>query len=131
MIGLDTNVLARYFAQDDADQAHAATAIIERLSEHEPGFVSNTALIELIWVLERCYPIQKPELIQILDGLLKSREIVVENTPQVHQALRLFSQCNAGFADCLIERSGFAAGCEFTLTFDHKAATALKGMKQI
>jgi predicted nucleic-acid-binding protein len=131
MIGLDTNVLARYFAQDDARQARAATEIIESFSDDAPGFVSATVLVELTWVLERCYHLQKAELVRILDNLLKSREIVIENAPLAHQALRLYAQCSAGFADCLIERVGSAAGCEFTFTFDHNAATALIGMTQV
>jgi predicted nucleic-acid-binding protein len=131
MIGLDTNVLARYFAQDDVAQAHAATEIIERFSDDEQGFVSATALVELTWVLDRCYHLQKAELVRILDSLLKSREIVVENAALAHQALRLYAQCKAGFADCLIERAGAAAGCEFTFTFDQDAAAALVGMTEI
>ena len=40
MIGLDTNVLVRYLAQDDAAQSARASRLIERqLSEREPGFV--------------------------------------------------------------------------------------------
>jgi predicted nucleic-acid-binding protein len=131
MIGLDTNVLVRYFAQDDAKQASAATEIIESFSDDAPGFVSAIVLVELTWVLERSYHLQKAELVRILDNLLKSRELVVENAPLAHQALRLYAQCKAGFADCLVERNGSAAGCEFTFTFDRTAATALAGMKQV
>lgn len=41
MIGLDTNVLVRYLAQDDAIQSPQATQIIERqLTEGCPGFIS-------------------------------------------------------------------------------------------
>ncbi|MDR3087582.1 MAG: type II toxin-antitoxin system VapC family toxin [Azoarcus sp.] len=131
MIGLDTNVLVRYFAQDDTIQSSAATAIIERFSEHKPGFVSTTALIELAWVLERCYHTPKTELVRILEILLKSREITTENAPLARQALLLFAHGNAGFADCLIERAGVAAGCEYTFTFDRKAVDALPSMKPL
>ena len=41
MTGLDTNVLVRYFAQDDPVQSRKAVEIVERrLTEDEPGFVS-------------------------------------------------------------------------------------------
>ena len=41
MIGLDTNILVRYIAQDDAVQSPLATKIIEdRLTEEHPGFIS-------------------------------------------------------------------------------------------
>jgi predicted nucleic-acid-binding protein len=39
MIGLDTNILVRYLAQDDPVQSPVATDIIEfRLTEENPGF---------------------------------------------------------------------------------------------
>ena len=54
MIGLDTNILVRYLAQDDAEQAKRANRIIDRLTPENPGFVPLVALVELVWVLESC-----------------------------------------------------------------------------
>lgn len=48
MIGLDTNVMVRYFAQDDAVQSKRATALMESLSAEHPGYVSQVALVELV-----------------------------------------------------------------------------------
>lgn len=43
MIGLDTNVLVRYLAQDDPDQAARATRVVEReLTKEAPGFVGSS-----------------------------------------------------------------------------------------
>jgi len=54
MIGLDTNVLVRYLAQDEPNQAARATRLIEEeLSVAEPGFISLVVLVELCWVLKR------------------------------------------------------------------------------
>ncbi|MGA2350918.1 MAG: hypothetical protein ABSF70_10830 [Terracidiphilus sp.] len=44
----------------------------------------------------------------------------------VTQAVRRFSQFKADFADCLIERSGAAAGCGETVTFDVDASRFAK-----
>jgi len=42
MIGVDTNVLVRYMAQDDPIQSKMATDLIERrLTESDPGFISE------------------------------------------------------------------------------------------
>ena len=52
MIGLDTNVLARYVMQDDPRQSRLrATRLIELLSAESPGFVPVVTLVELVWVL--------------------------------------------------------------------------------
>ena len=56
MIGLDTNILVRYLAQDDPVQSPKATELIERhLTEENPGFVSVVAMVETVWVLDRAY----------------------------------------------------------------------------
>lgn len=51
MIGLDTNVLVRYVAQDDSEQSPKATRLIESLSADSPGFISIVSVVELVWVL--------------------------------------------------------------------------------
>jgi predicted nucleic-acid-binding protein len=118
VIGLDTNVLARYITQDDPKQSPKANRVMESLAPDEPGFVSTVALVELVWVLSTCYDFNKQQLAQTLELLLNMRVIVVENAAVVVRALRAFKQGNADFADCLVERAGNAAGCSRTVTFD-------------
>ncbi len=48
MIGLDTNVLVRYIAQDDAKQSPIATKLITSLTTENPGFISQVSLVELV-----------------------------------------------------------------------------------
>ena len=53
MIGLDTNILVRYLAQDDPLQSPIATEIMEaRITEENPGFISAVAMVETVWVLD-------------------------------------------------------------------------------
>jgi predicted nucleic-acid-binding protein len=122
MIGLDTNVLARYIAQDDPAQSRAATKLIESLSADEPGFVSLVTLVELTWVLASCYDFSREQLASTLDLLTRTKEILVDRPETVLRALRAFATGSADFADCLIERIGADAGCENTVTFDAAAA---------
>jgi len=122
MIGLDTNVLVRYVVQDDPKQSAKASVLIESLTVASPGFIALVSIVELVWVLQSCYESAKSEIIIVLETLLRTRELTVENPETVWQALRNYSQANADFADCLIERSANAAGCKYILTFDSKAA---------
>lgn len=122
MIGLDTNVIVRYVMQDDPAQATAATRIIDSLSAENPGFVSLVVVAELAWVLDFSYRIKQEGIERAVQTLLESEEIIVEQAETVAQALRLFRAGGANFADFLIERSGNAAGCQHTFTFDQKAA---------
>lgn len=124
MIGLDTNVLVRYIMQDDPKQSLLATALVESLSADAPGFVTQVSVIELFWVLSSAYGLDRTQLVAALDGLLRSKEIVVESAEVLWKALRVFQANNADFADCLIERTAATAGCPRTMTFDRGAAKA-------
>ncbi|MCL2162148.1 MAG: type II toxin-antitoxin system VapC family toxin [Betaproteobacteria bacterium] len=131
MIGLDTNVLVRYFAQDDAVQSKKATALMESLSVDHPGYISQVALVEVVWVLGRCYDVERDPMKNIIESMVATKELVVEGTDTVRKALRVFGASNnVDFADCLIERSGHKAECEYTVTFDVTAAK-LAGMQLI
>jgi len=128
MIGLDTNVVVRYLTHDDAAQSAAAVRVMNSLSSDSPGFLSLIVIAELVWVLEVSYRLKKNEIEQILETLLRSKELVIERAEIVSQALRKFSANRADFADCLIERSAHAAECQYTVTFDQNAAKGA-GMK--
>ncbi len=128
MIALDTNVLVRYVTQDDPIQSRAATKLIDSLSGDSSGFVAMIVVVELVWVLQGSYQSKRDEIVRVLETLLRSKELIVERAELVWQALRRFSLGRADFADCLIERCGYAAQCQHTVTFDQKAASAA-GMK--
>jgi predicted nucleic-acid-binding protein len=119
--GLDTNVLVRYIMQDHVAQSAAAGRLIESLTADDRGFVPLVALVELSWVLSSNYDLSRDQIAQAFETLLRTREIAVENAEVVWRALRLFASSKADFADCLIERSAAAAGCERTMTFDRRA----------
>ena len=122
MIGLDTNVLVRYIAQDDSRQSPKATRLIESLTTDAPGYVSIVSVVELVWVLTGCYALPRGEIYEVLETLLRTKEIIVAHADTVWKALRLFKEGKAEFADCLIERSANEAGCNYTATFDRDAA---------
>lgn len=130
MIGLDTNVLVRYVMQDDPKQAPKATKIIESLTQEVPGMLPVVVLVEFVWVLGSCYELNRSQIAHAIDGILRTREFVIERSEQVRQALRIFQAGSADFADCLIERSASHAGCEKIVTFD-VAAAKTTGMELI
>ncbi len=123
MIGLDTNVLVRYFVADDpAQSARAARFIESRCTMDDPGFVDRVALCELVWVLSSGYGYGRAEIARVLDALLASRDIVLEDHEAVRGAARAFERGAADFADALIGLVNRARGCAATATFDRKAA---------
>jgi predicted nucleic-acid-binding protein len=127
MIGLDTNVVIRYLAQDDPKQAKLASQFIEKkIKAGEILWICQITLCEVVWVLERCYKLSKNELIQVITQLLQTEQLQVEKDDIAWSALRDFSEGEAlDFSDCLIGRQNHAQGCTATYTFDKKAAQHL------
>jgi predicted nucleic-acid-binding protein len=129
VIGLDTNVLVRYVTQDDAKQAAAATTLFEHtLSVERPGFVCLVTLCELAWVLAECYDADKSRIVAVIDGLLASRQVMVEEPERVWKALRAWEESSADFSDALVGEVLAANGCDKVVTFD-KAASRLRGFE--
>ena len=123
MIGLDTNILVRYLAQDDAVQSPQATELIERrLTEDNPGFISVVAMVETVWVLDRAYGLAELEIAAAIERTLQADVLVVEHEQDVFAAMIALKQGRGLFADALIGALGARAGCSRTLTFDQKAA---------
>ena len=123
MIGLDTNILARYIVQDHPVQSAAATRLIEgQCSAEAPGFVSVPVLLELVWVLTSAYGYDKAVVVLVIRQVLRTAELAVEDRPVIWAALRDFESGSADFADYLIAHRNHARGCRHTCTFDRRAA---------
>jgi predicted nucleic-acid-binding protein len=122
MIGLDTNVLVRYLAQDDRAQSPKAVEIVERgLTAGNPGFVSIVAMAETAWVLDRAYGLDALKIAAAVERLLQADLIVVESEQEVFTAMVALKEGKGSFADALIAALGARAGCSYTVTFDRKA----------
>jgi predicted nucleic-acid-binding protein len=122
MMGLDTNVLVRYIMQDDAGQSPLANRLIESLSAAEPGFVPIIVIVELAGVLSFAYELSRGQLVEAFEGLLRTKELVVERAELVWKAIRCFQSANTDFANCMIAESARASGCGRIMTFDRGAA---------
>ncbi len=128
MIGIDTNIIIRYLTQDDPIQANLANKLIEEeLNQSNPGFITLISLIEISWVLKRCYSQTKDQIINVIAQLLETRQLLIENQECAYLALKKFSSGNADYADSLITVLSEQAGCNKIVTFDKKAKSV--GMK--
>lgn len=122
MTGLDTNVIIRYLAQDDARQSAAATRLMESLTVDDQGLVTSVVLAETAWVMEENYGATRPQIAAIIERLLMTDALVVQNAELAWQALGRYRSGSADYADYLIERTCTSLGCEIVYTFDRKAA---------
>ena len=119
MIALDTNVLVRLLADDDARQcARARAAVAAAEAQGEKVHVNDVVLAETMWTMARRYKTPKSKIVEIVRGLLDSSTFEFESRDCFSETLRLFERSSADFSDCLIVAKNAAAGCRSTLTFD-------------
>ena len=119
MIGLDTNVLARYYVDDRSDaeakrQRMAARRLIE---SGRPLIVCKTVILELELILRGYYGFAPVEAVSVLRHLLGLPHVTVEDRSTVEHAL---SHCDAGIdlADALHHASYRA--CASMASFDDR-----------
>ena len=123
MIGIDTNVLVRFLIRDDEPQFDKARKLIKReVTAGRRVFVNQLVIMETEWVLRSRYAVPKVQIIEAISGLLDSVEIQFEDEPSIEEALFLWKDSSADFADCLIGAKNRRLGCRSTATFDVKAS---------
>lgn len=123
MRGLDTNVVVRFVTQDDREQSRRANAVFDgAAASGEKLFLSTIVVCELVWVLRGAYGETQERIAQVLEALLETPEIVVEDADVVRRALADWRGSRADFADCLIGHRNQRAGCRTTLSFDKALA---------
>jgi len=131
MIGMDSNVLVRYLAQDDARQSAIASRLIDsELSASNPGFISLMVLVEVCWVLKRLYAATQSELADTLNDFLGTAQFQMERREVVQAATQRFSSqkdAKVGVTDLLIAEVARDQGCTHTVSFD-KSAVRSAGM---
>jgi predicted nucleic-acid-binding protein len=96
MVAVDTNVLVRLIAQDDAAQVARAAKLFQR----EQVWIAKTVLLETEWVLRYVYGFSAKDITDALQRLAGLSAVHLEDPVAVNQAL---SWLDAGvdFADGL------------------------------
>lgn len=122
MIGVDTNVLIRYFLGDDPVWSQVADRFFEQtLSPENPGYVNPLTIAELVWTLRKHPRYDREGMAALIEGIISFDRLVVGEAEAVASALASFRAGGAGFADHLIGELNRRAGAEPTVTIDRKA----------
>jgi predicted nucleic-acid-binding protein len=110
---VDTNILARYYLQDDPEQSRIATAIIREGAV----FVPKTVTLELAWVLRSVAAQPAHKVAACLAHLAGLPGVTLESREHVEAAIQ---NCSKGleFADAL--HLAACGDCNEFLTFDDR-----------
>ena len=118
-------MLVRYIAQDDEEQAQAATEFIEKhCAAGGKLFINHIVLCELVWVFKKCYKLSKLKTVSILERIVNTSQFAVENPQIIRLALNDYKSGSADFSDYVVGRTNQHCRCGKTVTFDRLAGKA-------
>ena len=123
MKALDTNVLVRFLVKDDEVQAKAVYRIFKQAETVKNQFwVPLVVILEMLWVLESVYEIQKTEILDAIDELLLMPILKFEAQSAIQGFVSSARESKTDLPDFLIAHSAMHSGCDVVLTFDRKAS---------
>ena len=121
MIGLDTNILARYYSAagstDDAATAQQCEASRRLIDSGKRLMVSQTVVLELEWVLRGRYKVTSDDIQAVFLHLLSLSHVEIEDRVAVQFAVDALG-LGFDFADAL-HHSAYRS-CSSIATFDDK-----------
>lgn len=118
-IGLDTNILARYYVEDavDAPSARQREQARRLLESGEPLAVCRSVVLELEWVLRGYYRFSRAQVQTVLRHLLSQPHIRFDDRQALERALDNHA-AGLDFADAL--HHACYADCESVASFDDR-----------
>ena len=122
MIALDTNVLARFYLNDEPVQALVAAHLLME----EDVFIPKTVMLELEWVLRGAAGLPVAAIARSMGHLLGLPNVRVEDETAVRQAVKAMTQ-GFDFADAL--HVAASAGVDRFVTFDAKLIKRAAGAR--
>ena len=101
MKAVDTNVLIRILVNDKKQMAQVKLArqFAKRAKEL---FVPQIVQVELVWVLDRAYSLNKADIVRVLQHLEMNEAFTLQNESTFTEALSIYQLNNVDFSDCLI-----------------------------
>lgn len=100
MIFLDTNIFIRYFEQEDGNISADAEALFHKIVSGEIACFTNTMVIaEIVWVLEKYYGWEKPEICDNIEFILNTPNIKISERKILQSAVQTYRELNIDFID--------------------------------
>jgi predicted nucleic-acid-binding protein len=118
---VDTSVILRILVREDEGKVAAVERLL--LSARRSGkrlHVLPVAILEVVWVLEKVYKLDRRSIRELADAILNTGELIVENGEVFRKALAVYEEKNVKFADAVMGAWGIARGLKTVYTYDEK-----------
>ena len=97
---VDTNLFIRYLTEDDPVQTDAVESLFIRVKEgKETVQTSVLVIVEIVWVLESIFKKSRDEIKEMIQKIINTQNLLVENRDILLQGLEIYSQKNIDFVD--------------------------------
>jgi len=131
-IFVDTNVFLRFFVRDVETFYHKAKDFFEKGESGQLKLeTSDLVIAEIVWVLESYYDFSKPEIKEVVETILETKNLKVANNSRVKEAINLYSSGKMDFIDAYNIAYIKAKDFKKVATFDVKHFKNIEGVSNV
>ena len=106
MKAIDTNIIVRFLVGDDEQQSQRAYQLFKNAeSAKKELFVPLLVILEVVWVLESVYEIEREKIIEALRELMLMPVLRFEQQPAIQKFLQNAQKNSHDLSDLLIAHS--------------------------
>jgi predicted nucleic-acid-binding protein len=126
---IDTSVILRLLIKDDEAKGDACLKLIKNAKSNGIALhIPPVTVLEIVWVLEKVYKYKKPAIREIVEALLNTPELRVDNELMFRKAVLLYESKNIKFADAVMGSWGLEKGINIVYTYDEKDFKRIDGL---
>jgi len=129
---IDTNVFLRFFVRDVEPFYHKAKNLFEKGESGQLKLeTSDLVIAEIVWVLESYYDFSKPEIKEVVETILETKNLKVANHSRVKEAIDLYSSGKMDYIDAYNIAYIKAKDFKKVATFDVKHFKNIEGVSNV
>ncbi len=127
---IDTSALLRFLVKDDPAKARAVEKLLkEAKSEGMTLYVLPVAILEIVWIAEKVYGLNRKTIRELVEAILNTPELKCPLEPVFRQALMTYETHKIKFADAVIGHWGLAEGLSTVYTYDENDFKKISGLQ--
>ena len=127
---VDTSVILRILIKDDELKSRAAVNLLRRAGEKDLIlYLLPVAVLETVWVLEKVYAFSRKDVREVVEAILNTPELKVEQEAVFRKALQAYVEKNIKFADAVMGYWGLDKGYTAVFTYDEKDFKRIEGLE--
>jgi predicted nucleic-acid-binding protein len=127
---VDTSVILRILIKDDELKTKASVNLLKNAAEKDLTlYLLPVAVLETVWILEKVYSFPRKAVREVVEAILNTPELKVEQEAVFRKALTTYDEKNIKFADAVMGFWGLDKGYTAVFTYDEKDFKRIEGLE--